>query len=275
MLWIVQNNLYNENGYVRFLDALVRFNCDHIIVKPVPFTSIILPADFDSMTQDVETTPEPEFDQDQKIMVMGATSLTRIAKERGWTPGTYLNENFDFSVWRDGFGKRFVLNYDATVGTVFDIEIPKGDWLFARPVLDSKSFTGTLFSAYDLGNWLQSVSVIEEEEFQPLHKNTEIMIASAKTIYAEYRMFVVNDRVVTGSLYKSGNTVRADENVDQDVIDFTKQMVKKWTPAKAFVIDIARTPDGLKVIEINNINSSGFYAANVQKIVKALDCLEN
>ena len=78
MLWIVQNNLYNENGYVRFLDALVRFNCDHIIVKPVPFTSIILPADFDSMTQDVETTPEPEFDQDQKRFIFNLCKPHKI-----------------------------------------------------------------------------------------------------------------------------------------------------------------------------------------------------
>jgi len=268
MLWIVQNNLYNETGYVRFLDALVRFNCDHIIVKPVPFTSIILPADFDSMTQDVETTPEPSFDPDQKIMVMGATTLTRIAQERGWTPGTYLNDNFDFSVWRDGFGKRYVLNSDATVGSVCDIEIPKGNFLFTRPVLDSKSFTGTVFSAYDLGNWLQSISVMDEEEFTPLHKNTEIMISSAKTIYAEYRMFVVNGRVVTGSLYKSGNTVRADENVDQDVIDFTKKMVKRWSPATAFVIDIARTPNGLKVIKSTTLTQQVFMLLMCRRLLR-------
>ena len=275
MLWVVQTNLYNETGYVRFLEALVRLDIEHVIVKPVPFTSIILPADFDSMTQDVETTPEPVIDTDQKVMVMGATTLTRIAQERGWTPGTYLNDNFDFSVWRDGFGHDNVLNSDATVGAIWDIAIPAGDWLFLRPVLDSKSFTGMVLSQYDISDWLQSMSMIDEEEFTPLHKNTEIMISSAKTINAEYRMFVVDGKFVTGSLYKSGSTVRADENVDQDVIEFTQQMTDKWSPAAAFVIDIARTPDGLKVIEINNINSAGFYAADVQKIVYAITQLEN
>ena len=129
-------------------------------------------------------------------------------------------------------------------------------------------------SAYDMGNWLQSISVIEEEEFTPLHKNTEIMISSAKEIWAEYRMFIVNGQYVTGSQYKAGNTVRGDSNVDPDIVEFTQQMVDKWSPASAFVIDIARTPDGMKVIEINNINSAGFYEADVQKIIYAIDQLE-
>ena len=98
MLWVVQTNLYNETGYVRFLEALVRLDIEHVIVKPVPFTSIILPADFDSMTQDVETTPEPVIDTDQKVMVMGATTLTyRIRR----VSQTQLNlNNFHPDLWR-------------------------------------------------------------------------------------------------------------------------------------------------------------------------------
>jgi len=36
-------------------------------------------------------------------------------------------------------------------------------------------------------------------------------------------------------------------------------------------MDIADTPDGLKVIEINNINSAGFYDADPQKIIMAIE----
>ncbi len=50
MLWVVQNNLYNEHGYQAFMAALDRMQSDYIIVKPVPFSDILLPADFDSFT---------------------------------------------------------------------------------------------------------------------------------------------------------------------------------------------------------------------------------
>jgi hypothetical protein len=291
MLWIIQNNLYDEEGYVKFIDALERLACDYLIVKPIPFTNQFLPADFDSMTQEVDDVEEPYIDTDQKIIVMGATSLSRIAKARGWTPGTYLNENFDFSKWRDGFGAENILNAESIVAKISDpIDVTDmSDMLFVRPVDDSKAFTGMTMSKHDFHDWILQMSVIEEEEFQPLHKNTKIAIANAKKIYAEYRLFVVCARVVTASMYKNGNTVHYSENVDERIIQFGQSMVRWWQetvdstlavkpkafmPAPAYVIDIADTPDGLKVIEINNINSAGFYAGDCQKIIMAIEDME-
>jgi hypothetical protein len=36
-------------------------------------------------------------------------------------------------------------------------------------------------------------------------------------------------------------------------------------------MDIARTPDGLKIVELNTMNSAGFYQSNVGKIVDKLE----
>jgi len=276
MFWIVQNNLYDEDGYVKFIEALERVGVDYLIIKPIPFTNQFLPADFDSWTQNVDDVEEPYIDTNQKIMVMGATSLTRIAKNRGWIPGTYLNENFDFVKWRDGFGGMNILNNKSIVCKISDNinVIDMSAQLFVRPVDDSKAFSGTVMSKYDFYDWVQSISIIEEEEFQPLHKNTKIAIADYKEIYAEYRLFVVDKKVVTASMYKRGNVVQSIEGADDEVLEFGQKMVDKWQPAAAFVLDIASTPHGLKVIEINNINSAGFYAADAQKIIVALEDLE-
>ncbi len=129
-------------------------------------------------------------------------------------------------------------------------------------------------SAAQFDDWQRQISQIEEEEFQPLHKNTEMLLSSIKEIYNEFRVFVVDGKVVTASMYKQGSQVIASPNVDQYVIDFAQQMVDKWQPAIAFVIDVADTPQGLKVIEINNINSAGFYEADVFKIIDAIDNLQ-
>ena len=104
-----------------------------------------------------------------------------------------------------------------------------------------------------------------------LNKDTIIAVASAKKIYSEYRLFVVNKKIVTASLYKLGSDLTTTTNIDERVFHFTNKMIRTWIPAAAFVMDIADTPDGLKVIEINNINSSGFYAADPQKIIIAIE----
>jgi len=90
----------------------------------------------------------------------------------------------------------------------------------------------------------------------------------------ETRFFVVDGKIVTGSLYKRGNKVIYDSNIDPDVQKFAQEMVDFWQPNRAFVIDIALTPDGCKIVEINNINSSGFYASNVNKIIDAIEGME-
>jgi len=47
-------------------------------------------------------------------------------------------------------------------------------------------------------------------------------------------------------------------------------MVDMWQPADAFVLDIALTHNGYKVLEVNCLNSAGFYAADVSKLVQAI-----
>lgn len=273
--WVVQNNLYNEAGYVRFIDALKRLGMNYEIVKPVPFTNILLPGDFDSMTQNVEDVDEPQFDTTQKIIAMGATSLSRISKAKGWSPGTYLNDNFHFPVWRDGFGNDQILSDDAVVGKITDfVGFNKWDNVFIRPTRDTKAFSGMVLSKYDLQDWILQHSILEEQELVPLHKNTEIILASAKKIYAECRIFAINSHIVTASMYKHGSLVRSNADVDSRFIDYAADRIRDWKPAKAFVIDVADTPKGLKIIEINCINSAGFYAADVQKIIMGLHDLE-
>jgi len=277
MLWIVQNNLYNEAGYVAFIEALERLAVDFLVVKPIPFTNIIMPASFDSATQNIEDVAEPYIDTSQKVIAFGATTLSRIAKAKGWLPGTYLTDAFDFETWRDGFGAENILNSESIVRRICDpVNITHmAHTLFVRPVDDSKAFTGTIMSNYDFHDWIQFIRTIEEEEFQPLHKNTKIAIANFKKIYAEYRIFVVDGKLITGSMYKRGDAVISEELNDVNVLAFAEQMVERWQPAVAFVIDIALTEDDYKVIEINNINSAGFYAADPQKIVAAIENMEN
>jgi len=280
MLWIVQKDLWDEAGYVTFVEALDRLDIEYLIIKPIPFTNKILPADFDSFAQDISEAVEPEIDTTQDIMAFGATSLTRIAQARGWFPGTYMNENFTYEKWSKGFGLDSILNPDSIVqrlGDYFDLSEFEGSNVFVRPVLDSKTFNGEVKSKYDFKDWQQSIKFMDEfmtdelVDIPMLNKDTVIAVASAKKIYSEYRLFIVNRKIVTASQYQLGGELVTTADIDDRVIWFAHGMIQTWMPASAFVMDIADTPDGLKVIEINNINSSGFYAADPQKIIMAIE----
>ena len=100
------------------------------------------------------------------------------------------------------------------------------------------------------------------------------MISDVKTIYKEFRFFVIDSKLVAGSLYKLENRHCLDKNIEPDAHRFASKMIELWQPARAFVIDIALTEDGYKIVEVNCINSAGFYAADVSKIVNAMQAIK-
>ncbi len=50
-----------------------------------------------------------------------------------------------------------------------------------------------------------------------------------------------------------------------------KARVAEWQPHEAFVVDVCELDEGLKVLELNTLNAAGFYAADVQRLVVALE----
>lgn len=272
--WIVQSDLYNEYGYVKFMDALDRLDCDYTIVKPVPFSDILLPGDFDSVTDDVNDAADPVPDNSVPIITFGSTTLNRIAQKRNWEPGTFINENFHYSKWVEGFGEDVMLNPSGTVFTPSqDFFIPLMDQYFVRPTEDTKSISGTVMDYEEFHDWLTYVKGIPNDGCSPLNCETELVVSPVREIYAEYRFFVVGGEVVTCSRYKLGNQVIASADVDMHVHQFVGRMIHRWEPADAFVLDVAETPNGCKIIEVNNINSAGFYEANPLEIVDAIQRL--
>lgn len=65
--------------------------------------------------------------------------------------------------------------------------------------------------------------------------------------------------------------INNDISQEDACVVFAKAMLDIYQPAKAFVLDIAITLFGPKIIEVNNINSSGFYASNIEDIVVAIE----
>jgi hypothetical protein len=270
--WIIQENLWNEEGFNALLRALDVIGSPYTVVKVVPFAHDLI--------------PEPTVAPEERVIAVGAYTMTKIAKARGWSPGVWLNDNFDYKLQVEKWGRR-VLNHDASFYTFEDhharlwMNPPSGSF-FVRPLNDEKSFAGMVTTWSGFSQWFEAITNLEDlersEGYEPsstLTSKTRMAIAPVKTILREYRVWIVKGKVVTSSLYKSGAQVLYDARVDPDVIEFAEKTAAIWSPADAYVMDVAHTPDGLRVIEVNCINSAGFYAGNVGKLVQALEDLVN
>jgi len=255
MKWIVQDNLFNEDGYVRLINALDRLEQDYEIVKVVPFAHEII--------------PDMDFDLDKKVLIMGSDSLIKAAQKKNWWPGAFTNENFHHSVWKRELGD-VLLNHDASVVRFEDVVPPEEDKsFFIRPAFDFKIFAGTVITPESFISWRDKAVAYGDT----LNADTEVVVAPYREILQEYRFFVVNGMIVAESSYKIGNRVISNDAVDWDVGLFAVMVNARWQPAYAYVMDVARTKDGLKVIEYNCINASGFYACDCLKIVQSLSAL--
>lgn len=270
MLWIIQGNLSKEDGLRKLIEAVKNKNIPYKLVKSIPYTDYIVDMEVDINTITEDTVPDLVMDKNQKMVTMGSYTLARTAKKRGWTPGAFINENFEFSKWLSGWGKDNMLNTEAIEAPIKEITIPE-EWssVFARPCEDTKFFSGTVFERGNLKFWLNEVMKGTDKE--SLNAETRIIIAPIKKILAEYRLFVVDSKIVTGSMYKVRDQVIYGEYVDPIALSFAESMISNWEPDRAYVLDIAITDEGPKIIEVNNINSSGFYLCDMDKIVEAIE----
>lgn len=253
MHWILQNNLFNEDAYQVLLETLQKFEISHSIHKVVPFVG--------------ELHPEPELGH-QNVICMGSYSLRHAARKAGWTPGVFDLEPFDFTVQLEKWGTH-MLNHDAVV-TRFEDAVFEHELMFIRPIHDSKVFAGKIMDREEFVGWQTQVCKLKLDFGSSLTNDTPIQVCRPKKIYSEHRFWVVAGQIVTSSTYKLGQRVIYQPVTDGRFEQYAAERIAEWSPLDTFVIDVADTEEGLKVVEINTLNSCGFYAADIQKLVMAL-----
>lgn len=251
MYYIVQENLFREEGHAKLIDCLNKFELDYELVKVLPFIE------------------EVEFKTDRKdVFVFGSLKLARLSKNYGWIPGAIVTENHDYEVYSQYYNEN-LLNYDSRVVKFGDDFEWLEDYQFIRPCLDSKVFTGKVFYK---GDWEEyRHHMLNNGHITTLDKNTLIQVASPKRIYEEIRCWVVNGKIITQSTYRRGSFLIYDEIVDDAAIEFAQSMVDIFQLANTFIIDVCRTDDGWKIVECGSTSCAGFYSADMQKLIAALE----
>ncbi len=256
MQWILQKFEDTE----KLSSALDRLGIVYTWHKVVPFVG--------------ELDPEPEVADPNAVVLFGSYSLWRMAQAKKWSPGVFTIEPFlSQGVWR-----KHLLNGQVRLLTVREAATLEPDDMlhFVRPVSDSKEIAGTVMTTAELVETARGVLTLSEDEIPggSLSHDTELLLAEPVRIFKEWRCWVVGGEIVTWSLYKEGSRVVYRAEIDDDALEFARTMISLnpgYSPA--YVLDVCRTEDGLRIIETNCINAAGFYAADLVKLAASIDAL--
>lgn len=180
--------------------------------------------------------------------------------------GVFYNEqNFDQAY----YGKLDLplLNNDAELYPIKDnLNLSFSTDMFLKPSKDQKAFNaGILEKGYTISDF------INNQTHQSGYIEEIAVVAPCKKIYAEYRFFVVEQQVITGSKYRIGQQVHWDEVVPEDIMAAAKEYAKLYQPHDVFTMDLADTPDGIFIVEYNCWNASGLYKTDVAKIFNVVN----
>jgi len=255
MHWVIQSNVFNEPFFFKMLDLLERMNIPHDVVRAVPFTG--------------EMIPEPVIDG--PAIAIGSYSFTNRARQLGWRPGSWTNENYDYRVWSRHWDE-FVLNK----GEVCQFgSVPEREGLFfMRPTADDKAFTGHVLDYSEYSAWRQKlVDLVEDTTTVGLSLDAPVLVAEPVGIAEEYRFVVIDGEPITGSLYKSrGVALQREVRTErQDLYDYVARVISTWQPARVFCLDVAISGGQPYVLEMGNFNSAGLYQCDVHKIVESIE----
>jgi hypothetical protein len=253
MYWIIEKRIHDEPFYENLLSFLERLDIPYELVDCVPFSKEIIP----------DPTPTG-----QKVMVLGSYDLVHATGKRDWTPGAFTNNNYDYRVWSKKW-KDYCLNCDGKVYPFNDVPIQCNPF-FIRPTEDVKHFTGKVMDWEEFLKFKTKV-IDPNDTYYSMPLDTSVVITKPARIDEEYRFIIVDQKVITGSLYKQGTTGIYQECTDPELYEFAQKMADIWCPSRAFVLDIAKSSGELYVLEMGCVNAAGLYHCDVQKIVMALE----
>ena len=250
--FLIQKNIWNEYGYDSSIESLSTVpDVSFQEVNCIPFTS-----EFDA-----EVTQKPDC-------IFGSGRFVNICRERKYpTFSSFAPIELDIfarEYWINGNGQEMTWKQAKSL----NITEP----LFVKPFTE-KFFTGLLIEkSEDFEKVQLASSFIENED------DEKVWVASPVNIITEVRYFVIGGKIITGSVYKIngiGNHIAIDQT--HDSYSHCQNLLNNGILRNGMVIDLGSIIDnGLKwkIVELNNLNSAGFYKCNTSAIVNALKYLE-
>lgn len=246
--WIIQTNFASEVH--RWISALEECGSKYKTIEIVPFSEEI-----------------PLLNIEGPTMVYGTTTLIKNAQKYGY--GVFFDpEKFRPSLWQKAYGDKF-FNNKGKVVLIHQLPMHCQDQdIFIRPNSDLKDFCGSIADKDGIQKFVDDIA----EGGYTFDLNTEVFISPVRSIFKEYRVFIVNNSPVAASQYRLRSMLAKRAEVPEAVTKFAAEMANIWSPDMAYVMDVCEDDNGeLFVLELNCFNASGVYLCDVPSIVRAVE----
>lgn len=107
---------------------------------------------------------------------------------------------------------------------------------------------------------------------QQLQQDTLLFLSSKKDISQEVRCWMINGKCIEITKYTTWNIEQRDYTFDlNDYIKFAEYLATIYEPDDMYVIDLGVYNNKIYIIEYNCFSTSGFYTANIEKIINGIN----
>lgn len=268
--WIVDTMILDARNVTGdIISAIKKTGCDLYETRYVPFAD---KQDYgfldgDKTGRDAETG---EFFNKRPYCLYGTIGFVK-RQYMAIFPGAYgINDNTNCNLYYANLPPEWMLNSEfvmAPFGVIKQnpqrfFDLFGTDDLFIRPNSGRKSFTGYTITrenaAFELDSSTQ-LSAVQGDEI--------CLLSPAKKINSEFRFVVGDGEVIDGSEYRWDNILDVRHDWLEDCHKLAKKVAEhSWRPDTCYTVDVADTPDGPRVIELNGFSCAGLYACDKELV---------
>ena len=195
----------------------------------------------------------------------------QILLHHPWMPGAWCSaENLDCATYFAHFGRYLLNQHYAILPGVEAIRqrewlfsvFGRDDQVFARPTSCHKLFVGRCIDRESFA------TALAPTRYDPA---TMVVVATPQSIDGEWRLIVVDGRVISGSQYVERGERAIAAGCPPMVQSFAESILAevRWRPDPAFMLDVCESAGRLWLVELNSFSGSWLYRCELPAVVSA------
>lgn len=180
----------------------------------------------------------------------------------------FASDLHNYSKYQYKINRNFILNKNGIILPFSEIYEQKNtlnknfkEEVFIRPDNALKICEAELVNLNNINDWIE-----RSKSLNLISKETLFWLFEKQNIKKEFRTLVVNNKMITASKYIDNGEIIQEKEESEELRHFVELAAKEISlEDQCYVMDIAETDNGFKVIEINCAASSGLYLMDKTK----------
>lgn len=259
----IPNNQPEDSSYFQYRQALTKKKIEFEIVTLKNHKLTFLNHDF--TPKDINHKQYLQKLTEQPFVPLGSISMKNLFANtktnvfhKALKSNNELFQIIPNSLW---------LNAGSASGLLKDLET-NSPTIFFRPINTDKIVNGQILTNHEFQQMKQSQNL-------KLHEET-FSISPVQDIKSESRFFIVKNKIITSSNYTKNKVFDKSGSVNKKKTNFVKNILERYPEiGSSFVIDVCELADGsICIVEFNDIQASGTYSANAEKLITAFNRLQ-